>query len=376
MTEVSVVIPTRNEEASIGICIEKIQKVFAEHQIDGEIIVADNSTDRTPVIAESLGARVVVPDTLGYGYAYRYGFAQASGDYIVMGDADNTYDFADIPRLLEPLKRDEADLVMGSRFKGEIRKGAMPWLHKHIGNPLLTWCVNKTNGSDISDCHSGFRAFTKRAYDMMNLTTDGMEFASEMVMRALTCSLRIVEIPITYYPRVAGSEPNLSSFSDGWRHLRFILLDAPAHLFMLPGAVLSIVGVLAVFLIWAPFNLWDTGLGIHSMIAGCLLTIVGYQVVFLGLFAKIYGVRHGLRGHDRITRFISDHLSLERGVMMGLVIFFTGFTFILCLLWNWAKSGYADLPLVEHDIVLLTMVVIGLQTIFYSFFLSVIAGEG
>lgn len=376
MAEVSVVIPTRNEEASIGICIEKIRKVFAEHHIDGEIIVADNSTDRTPVIAESLGALVVVPDKLGYGYAYRYGFAQASGDYIVMGDADNTYDFADIPRLLEPLKRDEADLVMGSRFKGEIRKGAMPWLHKHIGNPLLTWCVNKTNGSDISDCHSGFRAFTKRAYDMMNLATDGMEFASEMVMRALTCSLRIVEIPITYYPRAAGSEPNLSSFYDGWRHLRFILLDAPTHLFMLPGAVLCIAGLLTIFLIWAPFDLWDTRLGIHSMIAGCLLTIVGYQVVFLGLFAKIYGVRHGLRGHDRITGFISDHISLERGVMIGLVIFLTGFIFILGLLWNWAKSGYADLPLVEHDIVLLTMVVIGLQTVFYSFFLSVIAGEG
>ena len=376
MAEVSVVIPTRNEEASIGICIEKIRKVFAEHQIDGEIIVADNSTDRTPVIAESLGARVVVPDKLGYGYAYRYGFAHASGDYIVMGDADNTYDFADIPRLLEPLKRGEADLVMGSRFKGDILRGAMPWLHKHIGNPLLTWCVNKTNGSDISDCHSGFRAFTKRAYDTMGLTTDGMEFASEMVMRALTCGLRIVEIPITYYPRAAGSEPNLSSFSDGWRHLRFILLDAPTHLFMLPGAVLCMVGLLTIFLIWAPFDLWDTRLGIHSMIAGCLLTIVGYQVVFLGLFAKIYGVRHGLSGHDRITGFISDHLSLERGVMMGLAIFFTGFTFILCLLWNWAKSGYADLPLVEHDIVLLTMVVIGLQTIFYSFFLSVIEGEG
>ncbi|MBW2690799.1 MAG: glycosyltransferase family 2 protein [Deltaproteobacteria bacterium] len=376
MVDVSVVIPTMNEEASIGICIEKIQKVFAEYQIDGEIIVADNSTDRTPVIAESLGVRVVVPDKLGYGYAYRYGFAQASGDYIVIGDADNTYDFADIPRLLEPLKRDEADLVMGSRFKGDILKGAMPWLHKHIGNPLLTWCVNKTNGSDISDCHSGFRAFTKRAYDTMGLTTDGMEFASEMIMRALTCGLRIVEIPITYYPRVAGSEPNLSSFSDGWRHLKFILLDAPTHLFILPGAILGIVGVLTVFLIWAPLNLWDTGLGIHSMIAGCLLTIVGYQVVFLGLFAKIYGVRHSLRGHDRTTEFIAAHLSLERVVMMGLAIFFTGCTFILCLFWNWAKSGYVNLPLVEHDIVLLTMVVIGLQTIFYSFFLSVIAGEG
>ena len=376
MTEVSVVIPTRNEEASIGICIEKIRKVFAEHQIDGEIIVADNSTDRTPVIAESLGARVVVPDKLGYGYAYRYGFAQASGEYIVMGDADNTYDFIDIPRLLEPLRRDEADLVMGSRFKGEILKGAMPWLHKHIGNPLLTWCVNLTNGSDISDCHSGFRAFTQKAYDTMNLATDGMEFASEMVMRALTCGLRIVEIPITYYPRVAGSEPNLSSFSDGWRHLKFIFLEAPTHLFILPGTILYVAGLLAIFVVWTRFNLWGTELGIHSMIAGCLLTIVGYQIIFLGLFAKIYGVRHGLRPHDRITQVISDHLSLERGVMAGLVLSLAGLFVILYLFRNWVLSGYTDLPMVEQDVIWLTLVVIGLQTVFYSFFLSVIAGDG
>ncbi len=371
----TVVIPTKNEEVSIGVCIEKIQRVFTKHNIDGEIIVADNSTDKTPEIAKRLGARVVVPDKLGYGYAYRYGFAQAAGDYIVMGDADNTYDFADIPRLLEPLKRGEADMVMGSRFKGDIRKGAMPWLHKHIGNPLLTWCVNKTNGSDISDCHSGFRAFTRKAYDVMNLTTDGMEFASEMVMRALTRGLRIVEIPITYYRRAAGSEPNLSSFSDGWRHLKFILLEAPTHLFILPGTVLCVAGLLAVFLIWAPFNLWDARLGIHSMIAGCLLAIVGYQIIILGLFAKMYGVRQGLRPHDRITKVISDHVSLERGAMAGLVIFLMGFVFTLYLLRNWALSGYADLPLVDQDIAGLTLLVIGLETIFYSFFLSVIAGD-
>jgi len=152
MTEVSVVIPTKNEEASIGTCIEKIQRVFAEHQIDGEIIVADNSTDRTPEIAKRPGVRVVVPDEHGYGNAYRFGFAQASGDYIVMGDGDNTYDFMDIPGLLEPLKSGEADLVMGSRFKGEIKKGAMPWHHQYIGNPFLTWIFNRAHGSNISDC--------------------------------------------------------------------------------------------------------------------------------------------------------------------------------------------------------------------------------
>ncbi|NMX21183.1 hypothetical protein C5S30_01825 [ANME-1 cluster archaeon GoMg4] len=183
MPELSVVIPTKNEEKTIGIGIQKIQKVFNEHHIDGEIIIADNSTDNTPEIAKRLGARVVVPDELGYGNAYRFGFEHASADYIVMGDGDNTYDFEDIPRLLAPLKRGEADLVMGSRFKGEIKKGAMPWHHQYIGNPFLTWIFNRANRSNISDTHSGFRGFTREAYDKMrtDLKKTGMEFASEML---------------------------------------------------------------------------------------------------------------------------------------------------------------------------------------------------
>ena len=162
-SELSVVIPTKNEEKSIGICIQKIQKVFNEHHIDGEIIIADNSIDNTPEIAKSLGAKVIIPDKLGYGNAYRFGFEHASGDYIIMGDGDNTYDFTAIPRLLEPLKRGEADLVLGSRFKGEIKKGAMPWHHQYIGNPFLTWLFNRANKSNLSDTHSGFRAFTREA---------------------------------------------------------------------------------------------------------------------------------------------------------------------------------------------------------------------
>ncbi len=376
MPELSVVIPTKNEEKSIGICIEKVQKVFKEHEIDGEIIVSDSSSDSTPEIAKSLGARVVVPDKLGYGYAYRYGIARALGRYIVIGDADNTYDFADIPKLLEPLKKGEADMVMGSRFKGDIKKGAMPWLHKYIGNPLLTWCVNMTHNSNISDCHSGFRAFTKEACERINLKTDGMEFASEMVMRALTKGLRIVEIPISYYPRMDGSEANLNSFSDGWRHLKFIALNAPTHLFLIPGSILFGFGALLVFLIWAPFNLWVLPLlGIHSMVAGCLLAIVGYQVIFLGVFAKIYNVRRGLHSDDGITKFISEHFSMERSATTGMIIFLAGLFFIMYLLWNWADSGFSDLPLFDQDIAGFTMLVIGLQTVFYSFFLSVIGGD-
>lgn len=374
MTEVSVVIPTKNEEESIGICIEKIQKVFSELQLDGEIIVADNSTDSTPEIARKLGVKVIVPDRPGYGYAYRFGFEHASGDYIIMGDGDNTYDFDDIPRLLEPLKSGEADLVMGSRFKGEIKRGAMPWLHHYIGNHLLTWCVNKTNGAAISDCHSGFRAFTRSAYERMALKTDGMEFASEMVMRALLAGLRVTEIPITYYPRAKGAEPNLKSFSDGWRHLKFILLNAPDVLFLWPGSVLFALGLLLVILIWAPFNLWEIPLGFHAMIAACLFALVGYQILFLGLFAKIYTIKQGLRNPDRTSNVIAQYLSLERGVLAGLVIFLVGFVVTLYLLWNWVESGYSALPLVDQAIAAFTLLVVGIQTIFSSLFLSIIAG--
>ena len=374
MTELSVVIPTKNEEKSIGICIEKIQKVLSELQLDGEIIVADNSTDSTSEIARTLGANVIVPDSTGYGYAYRFGFEHASGDYLIMGDGDNTYDFGGIPRLLEPLKRGEADLVMGSRFKGEIKSGAMPWLHRYIGNPLLTWCVNKTNKAQISDCHSGFRAFTRAAYERMELKTDGMEFASEMVMRALLTGLRVTEIPITYYPRAKGSAPNLNSFSDGWRHLKFIFLNAPNALFLWPGSLLFALGLLLVILIWAPFNLWVIPLGVHAMFAACLFALVGYQILFLGLFAKIYTIKQGLRNPDRTSEIIAQYLSLERGVLAGLVIFLVGFLVTLYLFWNWVESGYSALPLVDQVIAAFTLLVVGIQTIFSSLFLSIIAG--
>jgi len=371
-----VVIPTKNEEKSIGICIQKIQKVFNEHHIDGEIIVADNSTDNTAEIAKGMGAKVIVPEEHGYGNAYRFGFARASGDYIVMGDGDNTYDFMDIPRLLEPLKRGEADLVLGSRFKGEIKKGAMPWHHRYIGNPFLTWIFNRANNSNLSDTHSGFRAFTRDAYEKMrtDLRTRGMEFASEMLEVAIKNDLRIAEVPITYYPRPEGSEPNLNSFLDGWRHLRHILLRAPTLLFLIPGFILFVLGLLLVLLIWAPFNLWSVRLGVHSMIAGCLLAVVGYQIFFLGLFAKTYGVHHGRGKRDKITEFIGKHVTLGRGATAGLAVFLAGFVFALKMLMNWVSSGYEDLPLIDQDIAAFTLLVIGLQTIFYSFFLSVIGG--
>jgi len=208
-----------------------------------------------------------------------------------------------------------------------------------------------------------------------DLKTTGREFASEMLEVAIKNNLKITEVPITYYPRPEGSEPNLSSFLDCWRHLKHILLRAPTLLFLIPGFILFALGLLLVLLIWNPFNLWVPMLGIHSMIVGCLLATVGYQIIFLGLFAKTYGVHHGLEKRDQITESISKHITLARGSTVGLVIFLAGFVYTLHLLLNWIGSGYKNLPMLDQDIAGLTLLVIGLQTIFYSFFLSVIGGE-
>ena len=369
--EVSVVIPSLNEEKTIGICIEKVKKVFEEYNISGEIIVSDNSTDRTPEIAKSLGAKVVTPDKRGYGYAYLYAFKHAKGKYIVIGDADNTYDFLEMLKLLEPLKKGEADLVIGSRFKGRILDGAMPWLHKYIGNPVLTWFLNFFFKAGVSDAHSGFRAFTREALEKMRLRGDGMEFASEMIMRAVWAGLRIKEVPITYYPREAESK--LHSFKDGWRHLKFMLLYAPSYLFVLPGMFLFILGMALVLLISAGLSKFGSiNLGIHSMIASSLLAIAGYQLVFMGLAGKVYRAKMDMP-NDKIAEFLTKRLSLEKGATIGLLIFLVGFAYTAYLIWKWIDSGFKSLPVLNQDILAFTLLVIGFQTVFYSFFLSMLS---
>lgn len=367
------VLPTRNEREGIGECIRTIQQVFEREGIDGEIIVADSSTDDTPSIACSLGARVVKPDRLGYGYAYRVGFASARGRYIVMGDADGTYDFSELPRLLGPLKNG-ADMVIGSRFRGTMEKGAMPWLHRRIGNPILTWFLNVFFKAGVSDAHSGFRAFSREALQRMRLRSSGMEFASEMVMEAVRRGLRIEEVPITYRRRMGDSK--LSSFSDGWRHLKFMLLHTPKHLYYLPGFVMFTLGM-GMVLLMSIFDVWVGGvhLGIHSMFAASLLAILGYQLVFLGLFSAVYGHGRGVVEYDRITQFIIEHAPLERGAMVGTAIFLLGFVYTAYLVVEWVSSGFAHLPVLKHDVLAFTLLVIGAQTFFFSFFLSML-GEG
>ncbi len=369
MVEVSVIIPTKNEENTIGRCIEKIKKVFKDYNIDGEIIVSDSSTDRTPEIARSLGAKVVTPDKLGYGYAYLYAFKFAKGKYIVIGDGDDTYDFLEMPKLLEPLKKGEADLVIGSRFKGKILPGAMPWLHRYIGNPILTWILNLLFKANVSDAHSGFRAFTREALEKMDLKCHGMEFASEMIIEAVRRGLRIKEVPITYYPR--QGESKLSSFSDGWRHLRFMLLQTPKFLFYIPGLIMFTIGfLLTVAMAITEVRIFGIHLGIHSMIASALLALSGYQLIFIGLFSAVYARSMGMVEYDRITKLIARFMTLERGLLLGIFLTSLGFFYILLLIRHWVDSGFRSLPMLNQDIFGFTVFILGLQTIFFSFFLS------
>lgn len=367
--ELSIVMPTLNEEEGVGECIERAKNAIAELGMPAEIILSDSSTDRTPEIGREKGAIIVEPDGKGYGYAYRYAFERARGDYIVMGDADTTYDFEQIPRLLAHLREENADMVMGSRLEGEIKPGAMPALHQYIGNPLLTRFLNAFYGAGVSDSHSGFRIFTREAYETMGLETDGMEFASEMIMKAGAKDLKIVETPIIYHER--EGEEKLESFTDGWRHVRFMLVNAPGYLFSVPGALLGVLGLLVMGTAYSGTTVGGVTLGIHSMIAGSLLTLVGYQVASLGIFATVAGDPIQ-KPSNPITSRITGSLSLERGATYGLVVFGVGGIYASALVYQWIASGFSSVTFTMGSIVAFTAIVLGLQTIFSSFCLSAI----
>lgn len=365
----SIVMPTLNEEDGVGECIRRAKNAIAELGVTAEIILSDSSTDRTPEIGEKLGAIVLEPDGQGYGYAYRYAFERARGEYIVMGDADTTYDFEQIPKLLSHLKRENADIVMGSRLAGEITPGAMPALHQYVGNPLLTRFLNAFYDAGVSDAHSGFRIFTREAYETMELQTTGMEFASEMIMEAGARGLEITEVPIIYHER--EGEETLESFSDGWRHVRFMLENAPSYLFSIPGLVLGIVGALVMTVAYSGLTTGGVTLGIHSMIAGSLLAITGYQVMSLGIFSAV-GTDPIRKPADPVTTLVTESLSLERGAALGLGIFAAGATYAGVLTYTWISSGFGSVAFTMASLIAFTAIVIGLQTLFSSFFLSIV----
>jgi len=363
--DVSVILPALDEERTIGECITKIQKVFRNNAIAGEIIVVDSSTDRTSEIAASLGAKVISPEKNGYGNAYLTGFRHANGLYIVMGDADNTYDFLEIPKLITSLKNG-ADFVIGSRFKGIIHKGSMDGLHRYIGNPVLTWMLNFIFHTRYSDAHSGFRAITRTALDRLPLTTGGMEFASEMLVMASKERLRIEEVPISYYPRVTPSK--LHSFADGWRHIRFVLLMKPLPFIAVPGFFLSVIGILLMVFFSLKGDIESSHL--HTFILGAILVTGGIQVVLSGFLMKTYSVVHGYEKKQGFIEFLMKYHSLEIFLVTGFFLASAGILLGLNIFLHWVSTSFGFLSEISTAITSLVLIVSGIQIFLFAVFQS------
>ena len=365
MPLVSLVIPTMNEAKTIGECIQQANEVFKKMGLEGEIIVVDSSSDDTPVIAKSHGATVVVPEKLGYGNAYLYGFKHARGKYIVLMDGDLTYDPREIDKLISCLQNGCFDMVLGTRLKGEIKQGAMPALHRYIGNPFLTWVLNKLFATEVSDAHCGMRAITRDALDRLNLKAGGMEFASEMVIEAAHKNLRIAEVPITYYPRKGKSK--LSSFSDGWRHLRFMMLYRPVPFLMIPGVVALIIGLALA----ATVSLHEQN-RMHSLILGSLLLLIGYQMLLAGLYFAAFGVAYGVSSSSNLTKKIMSYHSLEKELLIGILLLAFGLALGVDVLLGWRAAGFGELYQTQNAMMALILCILGIQTIFSGMFLSLL----
>ena len=371
---VSVVIPCLNEANSLGSCIDKAVTAFRAAGLAGEVIVADNgSTDGSMQIAEERGARVVRVEERGYGSALRAGIAAARGPFIVMGDADDSDDFGEVPKFAEML-RQGYDVVMGNRFRGEIKPKAMPWHHKYIGNPGLTALLNLFFRTGIGDSHCGMRGFTRAVYERMDLRSTGMEFASEFVIKAAQLKARITEIPITLWPDKRGRPPHLRSFRDGWRHLRFMLLYAPNWLFLLPGGALLAAGLFLVFwLLPGPRQISPRViLDIHTMIFGVMFTLLGVQILSIGSFAKVFRYAERFDRNPVSLKRLLKRVKLETGLLVGGSLFLAGFAGCAWVAWKWAASGFGPLHEVRKVLFWSMWLFIGAQVTFASFFLSML----
>jgi glycosyltransferase involved in cell wall biosynthesis len=365
---VSVVIPCLNEAENIEACVTAARRALEAMHVPGEVVVADNdSDDDSAKLAERAGARVVVERRRGYGSAYLAGFEAARGQYIVMADADLTYDFNEIPRFVAALD-EGAEMVIGDRMDN-IHPGAMPWLHKYVGNPILTGLLNFFFRTGVSDAHCGMRAVRRDVLPRLDLRTTGMEFASEMVIRAAKENLRISEFPIEYHPR--GGESKLSSFRDGWRHLRFLLVHSPNHLFIAPGALLAGVGALIVVLVGSGLELLGRNWGLHAIIGGALLMIVGTQVLALGLCAHAYGT-YFMAERDPWFDRMRARFRLEHGLLLGGFFMLVGLVLGGIILGTWIANGFGSLSEEKLAVIAASLLVVGMQIFFSSFLLSIL----
>lgn len=377
--ELSIVMPCLNEADTLETCIKKATACLVENNIQGEIIIADNgSTDGSQEIAVRNGARVVNVQKKGYGSALQGGIEEAQGKYIIMGDADDSYDFLNLYPFVKKL-REGYDLVMGNRFKGGVKKGAMPFLHRYLGNPVLSFIGRLFFSSDIGDFHCGLRGFSKEAYVKMRLTTEGMEFASEIVVKANLLKLKVTEVPTTLSPDGRTRKPHLRTWRDGWRHLRFLLIYSPTWLFLYPGLIFFVVGLIcSVILIIKPVTIGRVTFDIHTLLFMATLSVVGIQFVcFYGL-TKIFAVSNNLlpksNRYDKIYKF----LTLERGLLIGSVLIILGVALSILGLDVWAKTAFSALQASKTFRIVIPAtisIITGVQIVLFSFYFSILGLE-
>jgi glycosyltransferase involved in cell wall biosynthesis len=374
--ELTILMPCLNESETLGNCIKKALSFIEREEIDGEVLISDNgSTDGSQDIAVKLGARLVHAKNKGYGEALQEGINNARGIYIIMGDSDESYDFSNLMPFIIEL-RQGCDLVIGNRFKGGIEKKAMPFLHKYIGNPILSFIGRLFFHIKIKDFHCGLRGFTKEAYSRMNLTTSGMEFASEMVVKAALNKMKIVEVPTTLSVDGRTHPPHLRTWHDGWRHLRFLFMFSPKWLFLYPGILIIVISLLTgSLLLINPIKVRGIVFDINTLIVASFTLLVGVQFVFFHAFVRIYSITSGLIPSNVNFENLFKHFTLERGLLLGFFISLAGSALMLANFISWSATGFSDLqPSIFVRRILLGIIpfVLGIQMIVFSFVFSII----
>jgi glycosyltransferase involved in cell wall biosynthesis len=376
MTEFTILMPCLNEAATVGRCVEKARGYLERAGVDGEVLVADNgSTDGSPALAARAGARVIAVPERGYGAALSAGIAAARGRYVIIGDADDSYDFGRLGAFIEKLRAGHP-LVMGNRFKGGIRPGAMRALHRYVGNPVLSFMGRLFFRTRVGDFHCGLRGFDREAIRALDLRTSGMEFASELVVKAALAGWRIAEVPVTLHPDGRGRPPHLRSWRDGWRHLRFLLLFSPRWLFLYPGLALLTFGIaLTSALYFAPLHFLGAGLDIHSMLYASAGALLGMQLCLFALFARVSAQNAGLLPRRPSLDRVLGGLTLERGLLLGLAAAVSGFLWSAAAFWQWREAGFGALDprvVMRDTIPAAALMIGGMEIMLASFLLSLL----
>ena len=368
--EISIILPCRNEEAALDYCLKQIKEVIEKHKLSAEIIVSDSSSDNSPNIARKHGVKLIRHNKEGYGIACLEGFSHVRGEYIFIADADGTYDFSEIPRFIAHLKSGY-DFIQANRMGGKIFPGAMPWHHRYIGNPMLSYFLRLFFRVKIHDYQAGMRAIRRRSLNGLNLQAWSMEFNSEIFIKSFRNNLKIKEIPINYYPRKGKSK--LRSFRDGWRNFRFMLIYSPLYLFFLPGLTLFFLGAgsMVLFYLSDP-KIFEIAFYFHPMFLSSFLMMIGYQLIIFSLFFKVYAVNHLGEKSPFMVKFFR-FFNLEKAIFSGGLLILTGLAIVTLIFSDWIKSEFPSLNEAPNLILSLTFIVLGVQTIFSAFMISILS---